>query len=175
MTKIQNTKNNEKMAEYCKTCICKSCEQIAELKAYKDVNEDFKTAWEELKALNTELGKIIECKNGTISTLANIRDRLKENIEDLTKDLKVQNEIIGKLEAENERLKALCDTYKTCYQAKHSDIRCLFIKYKQTLQEIREYAESIGNEEMINGYAIRAKSALWRIANKIAKVEEENE
>lgn len=107
MTKIQNTKNNEKMAEYCKTCICKSCEQIAELKT------------------------------------------------------------------ENEQLKALCDTYRTCYQAKHSDIKCLFIKYRQTLQEIREYAESISNEEMINGYAIRAKSALWRIANKIAKAEEE--
>jgi hypothetical protein len=46
-------------------------------------------------------------------------------------------------------------------------------QYKQTLQEIREYAESISNEEMINGYAIRAKSALWRIANKITKAEEE--
>lgn len=46
-------------------------------------------------------------------------------------------------------------------------------KLEQTLQEIKEYAESISNEEMINGYAIRAKSALWRIANKIAKAEEE--
>ena len=46
-------------------------------------------------------------------------------------------------------------------------------KLKQTLQEIKEYAECIGNEEMINGYAIRAKSALWRIAQKITKAEEE--
>ena len=30
---------------------------IAELQAYKDVNEDFKTAWEELKAENEELKK----------------------------------------------------------------------------------------------------------------------
>ena len=30
-------------------------EMIAELKAYKDINEDFKTAWEELKAENEEL------------------------------------------------------------------------------------------------------------------------
>lgn len=29
--------------------------EIAELKAYKDVNEDFKTAWEELKAKNEAL------------------------------------------------------------------------------------------------------------------------
>ena len=34
-------------------------EIIAELKAYKDVNEDFKTAWEELKAENEKLKKII--------------------------------------------------------------------------------------------------------------------
>lgn len=32
-------------------------EIIAELKAYKDVNEDFKTAWKELKAENDELKK----------------------------------------------------------------------------------------------------------------------
>lgn len=66
----------------------------AELKAYKDVNEDFKTAWEELKA-------------------------------------------------ENERLKALCDTYRTCYQAKHSDIKCLLPKYRTTLQEIKAIAEAL--------------------------------
>ena len=40
-------------------------EIIAELQAYKDVNEDFKTAWEELKAENDELKKIInEAKDG---------------------------------------------------------------------------------------------------------------
>jgi uncharacterized protein YihD (DUF1040 family) len=40
-------------------------EIIAELKAYKDVNEDFKTAWEELKAKNTELREKLEgYKNG---------------------------------------------------------------------------------------------------------------
>lgn len=32
-------------------------EIITELKAYKDVNEDFKTAWEELKAENEQLEK----------------------------------------------------------------------------------------------------------------------
>lgn len=49
---------------------------------------------------------------------------------------------IAELKAENEQLKALCDTYRTCYQAKHSDIKCLFIKYKQTLQEIKAIAEA---------------------------------
>ena len=47
--------------------------------------------YKELEAENKELGSIIGCKNGTISTLANIIDRLKaENAE---------------LKAENERLK----------------------------------------------------------------------
>jgi ribonuclease HII len=35
-------------------------EIIAELKAYKDVNEDFKTAWEELKAENDRLKEEIK-------------------------------------------------------------------------------------------------------------------
>ena len=35
-------------------------EEIAELKAYKDVNEDFKTAWEELKAENDRLKEEIK-------------------------------------------------------------------------------------------------------------------
>ena len=42
-------------------------EIIAELNAYKDINEDFKTAWEELKAENEELKKIInEAKNSKL-------------------------------------------------------------------------------------------------------------
>ena len=42
-------------------------EIIAELKAYKDVNEDFKTAWKELKSENEELKKIInEAKNSNL-------------------------------------------------------------------------------------------------------------
>lgn len=110
MAKIQNTKNNEKMAEYCKTCICKSCEQVA---------------W-------------LEPEN----------DRLKAEIKQLEDFIKSDGEI------------------------DHINHEYTY-KLKQTLQEIREYAESIGNEEMINGYAIRAKSALWRIANKITKAEEE--
>lgn len=42
-------------------------EIIAELEAYKDINEDFKTAWEELKAENEELKKIInEAKSSSL-------------------------------------------------------------------------------------------------------------
>ena len=52
-----------------------------------------------------------------------------------------KDKIITELKAENEKLKAECDMYKTFYRAKHSDIKCLFIKYKQTLQEIKKIAE----------------------------------
>ena len=42
-------------------------EIIAELQAYKDINEDFKTAWEELKVENEELKEIInEAKNSKL-------------------------------------------------------------------------------------------------------------
>lgn len=48
---------------------------------------------------------------------------------------------VSELEQENERLKALCDTYRTCYQARHGDIKCLLPKYRTTLQEIKAIAE----------------------------------
>lgn len=41
-----------------------------------------------------------------------------------------------------EQLKAECDMYKTFYRAKHSDIKGLLFKYKQTLQEIKEIAKT---------------------------------
>lgn len=43
-------------------------EIIAELKAYKDVNEDFKTAWEELKAENECLKQEFEIESLTDKT-----------------------------------------------------------------------------------------------------------
>ena len=73
------------------------------------------------------------------------------------------------LKAENEKLKALCDTYRTCYQAKHSDIKCLFIKYKQTLQEIKAIAEDAYENES----EYQATGVYNEILQKITKAEEE--
>jgi hypothetical protein len=66
--------------------------------------------------------------------------------DDFLKDesIKIDEKIIkenAELKAEKEKLKALCDTYKTCYQAKHNDIDGKLFKYRQTLQEIRTIAE----------------------------------
>ena len=41
--------------DFADNTIKKKDKENAELKAYKDVNEDFKTAWEELKAENERL------------------------------------------------------------------------------------------------------------------------
>lgn len=76
----------------------------------------------------------------------------------------LQNKI-DELKAENERLKALCDTYRTCYRAKHGDIKCLFIKYKQTLQEIKAIAE----KEIY----MKQNSSMNNIIDLITKAEEE--
>lgn len=78
---------------------------------------------------------------------------------------------IAELKAENERLKQ--EWRLDCLKCEYKNTKADVDKYRKTLQEIKEYAECIGNEEMINGYAIRAKSALWRIAQKITKAEEE--
>lgn len=45
-------------------------QENAELKAYKDVNEDFKTAWEELKAENERLKNL----------LTNIKDECSDKL-----------------------------------------------------------------------------------------------
>ena len=51
--------------------------------------------------------------------------------------MEYKDKIMAELKAENERLEALCDTYKTCYQAKHNDIDGKLFKYRQTLQEVK--------------------------------------
>lgn len=81
-------------------------------------------------------------------------------------------EAYEQLKAENEQLKALCDTYKTCYQAKHSDIKCLFIKYKQTLQEIKAIAETELSYDMV-GNEHRHYRNYDFIRHLITKAEEE--
>lgn len=81
----------------------------------------------------------------------------------------LQNKI-EELKAENGRLKALCDTYRTCYQAKHGDIKCLLIKYKQTLQEIKAIAE---NAYCLINYTNKDMANLAKqILLKITKAEE---
>lgn len=62
-----------------------------------------------------------------------------DNQERLQKQLK-------RLQAENEELKALCDTYFACYRAKHNDIEGNLFSYRKALEEIREIAENYFEE-----------------------------
>ena len=86
--------------------------EIAELKAYKDVNEDFKTAWEELKAEN---------------------ERLKEEI----RTEKIYSSQIEELE---ESIVGQRNAYKKLNSMYEEN--CEYTgKLEQTLQEIKEIAE----------------------------------
>ena len=62
-------------------------------------------------------------------------------IRDAINCIKILKYEIRELKVENEKLRALCDTYKTCYRAKHNDIDSKLFKYRQTLQEIKEVVE----------------------------------
>lgn len=110
--------------DFANNTIKKKDRENAELKAYKDINEDFKTAWEELKAEN---------------------DRLKSQL-----DFEVQKKEV--LETENERLKE--DYIKLSQQKDLDNVRwqkrCTDLhiedkakadKYWLVLQEIKEIAE----------------------------------
>ena len=159
--------------------IDKLVEEVAVLKAYRDVNEDFQKAWQELKeendklqglyqdehCMNLELGKIIECKNGTIATLAKTRDKLKEENEELKKEntelqenvveliqLKeeerqlregwhTQCEVIESLRTENERLNSACLQLQSTECKQYLEkVNCERDNYKfhKALEDIRE-------------------------------------
>ena len=58
-------------------------EIITELKAYKDVNEDFKTAWEELKAENERLKRENEIITGMHNSSSNRFDKLYNTLQEI--------------------------------------------------------------------------------------------
>lgn len=73
---------------------------------------------------------------------------MKDNniIRDAIDCIKILKYEIRELKVENEKLRALCDTYKTYYRAKHNDIDSKLFKYRQTLQEIKRVAETCNSK-----------------------------
>ena len=59
------------------------------------------------------------------------------------------------LQAENERLKALCNTYLTCYKAKHNDIEGNLFSYHKALEEMREIVKTCINNEQDGCYGCK--------------------
>lgn len=118
---------------------------------YEEQVKELKAENERLKRINDELHSIIRRKKEQLKTVNYMLFEEK----DMTKnEWKLRYKFAQK-------------------DRRYQSYRYMAKKYKTCLQEIKEYAECIGNEEMISGYAIRAKSALWRIAQKITKAEEE--
>lgn len=104
-------------------------EIIVELQAYKDINEDFKTAWKELKAENEELRKIInEAKNSNLDLKSFlVGEAVQNEYEQQLDQLKVDRE---------QALKQL-EFVRTLNTVKETEIR----KLSKTIAEIKEIAE----------------------------------
>lgn len=63
---FENCPNFERLGKKFADKISELEQENAELKAYKDVNEDFKTAWEELKAENERLREEVETRDNLV-------------------------------------------------------------------------------------------------------------
>lgn len=170
-------------------------EKVAELQAYKDVNEDFKTAWEELKAENNQLKEDIQ----DIAKLLDIDvdDELNYGfIEFEVKELKAENERLKKdkiglhseikqLEQEIEYLKPFerqPNLYKAKYKIAESNNENLIAKcehYSDILQEIKAIAEArcneckYGKDGISCEYGDCGEAKLHLITQLITKAEEE--
>ena len=84
--------------------------------------------------------------------------------------------VVLNLMEENERLKALCDTYFSCYRAKHNDIEGNLFSYRKALEEVREMCSNTceKNKDCIHSCyeckSIDEPVAINRILNKINEV-----
>ena len=112
----------------------KAGEIIAELQAYKDVNEDFKTAWKELKAENEELKKIInEAKSSSLNLKSflvgeAIQNEYEEQLEQLKQTLAEIKEITEPYKMTIKKICGNCKKYDDCHACCYKDINC----YKYT-------------------------------------------
>ena len=135
-------------------------EIIAELQAYKDINEDFKTAWEELKAENEELKKIInEAKNSNLDLKSFlVGEAVQNEYEQQLDQLKAENESLkDSLKMFSSTLdwalKSQVGLYKRQIDSsvpddwEYEEVLVLVEQYieklKQTLAEIKEIAEGM--------------------------------
>ena len=147
-------------------------EIIAELKAYKDVNEDFKTAWEELKAENDELKKIInEAKSSSLDLQSFlVGEAIQNEYEQQLDQLKTKNE---ELKKELEAVYDDCKGCPTCNEALYNANLYAkeYKKLKQILAEIKEIAKNAYDEFGNDVYGINPK----QILQKISKCEVEND
>ena len=109
-------------------------EIIAELTAYKDINEDFKTAWKELKAENEELKKIInEAKNSNLDLKSflvgeAVGKEYEQQLDQLKQTLAEIKEIAEPYEMTIKKICGNCKKYNSNYGTCNKNIN----RYKPT-------------------------------------------
>lgn len=122
-------------------------EENAMLQAYKDVNEDFKTAWAELKAENDRLKEEVkEVKKYQYEQefLEKEIERLKEEIREYKKHSKCAWKCFeGTLCEEGEKYKTCLQEIKTIAEANQFDFAKGSIISYQTIKEVAKNFEKI--------------------------------
>ena len=88
----------------------------------------------ELDSLHEELGKIIECKNGTIATLASIRDKLKEENKELKEKLDFEKTVKVNSMREASKYAMMCGAYNEFIRV----LEDALIDLKEELKDIEE-------------------------------------
>lgn len=137
--------------------------------SYEYTLRDLEKELDDLQAENEQLKNNIELMaKYNDENFAELLKCRKEN-EELKEQLSGKTffcENCEKLARESEEFKATADDLLKIQYALADSCN----KYSKALEEIKEYASAIEKEELIAGYAIRAKSALWRIVKKINEV-----
>lgn len=137
-----------------------------ELKAYKDVNEDFKKAWDELNRKYTEVLKL--AKENADSNEYCLQELEKKNFA-LTQESQQKSQTICELEQENKELKKkleLDEVQLKSYFIGEEKICKENNTYRSALEEIRTYLNTLS---IIDSDFPNTETYL-RIENKIEEV-----
>lgn len=174
---IINSKNSQKMSVYCKTCVCKSCEQVAWLEQENA----------ELKALVSQRDASVTAQTGIILELKAENEKLKFKLDTVEADYEASEiEIedlknkLNLLTTANNHLLEL-DKYRqkeleTKAEATKANIHnlALLSKANKTLQEIKEIVEEwINNDWSCFHCRSNMDEKLQEILDLITKAEEE--
>lgn len=132
---FENCPNFERLGKKFADRISELEQENAELKAYKDVNEDFKTAWEELKAENDRLKEEVQTEKIYSSQIEELEESIvgqKNAYKKLNSMYEENCEYTGKLEHTLQEIKAIiCGNYEIIDPQGRKDILKLINKAEE--------------------------------------------